>query len=543
MGRGRRPTAISSVVLGQLSVGLAARAVLREPSEVVPRGALGDGRLRDTAQNATLTRRKVRTHMPDDEREDSISVLVFISQVLLHAALWGFFAIMGGCLAVWFFPTIDFIGAARPPMPPVEVPCEDHAEAAVLEEREGAEEVGARRAETQGATWAETQEAGTEELEDEGANQVEAEPSEAAGWMQHGEAVFAALERVGKEQLANECFRHDWPLIPVQAIVSEKKLDASELEVRVDALKETVCRHYEWIVALYRRLSSQDSQIVNFQLGLSVFGVSFRTAISLLDNRSSKLLDPHKNLTKTEAELLYKKVLHLPAAHKAKLVVHAEKSLVRHQFTEWLLRIAQAKFQQDSLHVAVEKTFKALSKLCLECDGDYVGLFDSGSNDAVSKVFLRYSDTLKEVFLLHCQRVNNRRVMVLDGWRRLLDQSNVFVTFPGFKRDFTGYAFRLGMNTQADEQFSAAFQLMSFSEFQRAIGAVIFLSEYRSQGACTPERFVVLLDTYFSRDLILLARRTSSKMSSKLRMEQGGGTPKIASEDKSCSSRTNEITG
>ena len=86
---------------------------------------------------------------------------------------------------------------------------------------------------------------------------------------------------------------------------------------------------------------------------------------------------------------------------------------------------------------------------------------------------------------------------------------NIFVLYPVIKRTlvilkvglldrkYGAYTFRMGLEPQADEllglfsallcrdlrQYNKTWQLMSFLEFQRALGAVMFLSEMRAKKA------------------------------------------------------------
>merc|ERR1712048_675420 len=66
-------------------------------------------------------------------------------------------------------------------------------------------------------------------------------------------------------------------------------------------------------------------------------------------------------------------------------------------------------------------------------------------------------------------------VMTLYEWANFLKSSNAYDLYPGFKRDDTAYAFRLGLETRSDEQFSESFQEMSLIEFSRAIAAMLFI--------------------------------------------------------------------
>ena len=86
----------------------------------------------------------------------------------------------------------------------------------------------------------------------------------------------------------------------------------------------------------------------------------------------------------------------------------------------------------------------------------------------------------------------------------LLNKASVFEHFPVIKRREVGYTYRMGLETRADEQlagsgaidlisceclsllealrqYNKTWQLLRYEDFQRALGAVIFLNEIRSK--------------------------------------------------------------
>ena len=86
----------------------------------------------------------------------------------------------------------------------------------------------------------------------------------------------------------------------------------------------------------------------------------------------------------------------------------------------------------------------------------------------------------------------------------LLNKASVFEHFPVIKRREVGYTYRMGLEARADEQlvgskavilvsreclsltealrqYNKTWQLLRYEDFQRALGAVIFLNEIRSK--------------------------------------------------------------
>eukprot|EP00913_Durusdinium_trenchii_P000292 g266.t1 len=284
------------------------------------------------------------------------------------------------------------------------------------------------------------------------------------------------------------CFEHDWKFIRPR-FLKDLKVSEEELKEVEECLKEK----YMWVMPLYRKLSSEETNEGGSCLeNISQFGVSRRSVLRILGSppEGINILDK-VTFTQAKATELYKQTNFVRPEETANFLVRCDTVLSRHQFAEFLVRAALIKWPDQPKVKAIENLFEAppigerrfvrhthdvpcreeLAVLCKKYSGDMRELITSGSSDEVQAVYEAIEPQTWSVFVnmasVH-ENLYGQKYMTLQDWRSLASK-------------YGAYTFRMGLEPQADEQYNKTWQLMSFLEFQRALGAVMFLSEMRTK--------------------------------------------------------------
>eukprot|EP00929_Paragymnodinium_shiwhaense_P063321 TRINITY_DN31642_c0_g1_i1.p1 TRINITY_DN31642_c0_g1~~TRINITY_DN31642_c0_g1_i1.p1 ORF type:complete len:1242 (-),score=294.76 TRINITY_DN31642_c0_g1_i1:54-3779(-) len=321
----------------------------------------------------------------------------------------------------------------------------------------------------------------------------------------HDPRVFPKFNAKRMKGVRDGCFETDWALLKERLDLIHKK---EESEVK--SIGETLQNKYLWVLPLYRRLSTQDTvDGGKLPRHLSHFGVSARSALKLLSDDAREgvnLLD--RRFTKPVADEIYKHANLSPPKEHNRLACSAEKRLSRYQFVDFLIRVAHAKFPNRSLQEAIETLFWRLAKLCDKYSGDVMNLWTIGCQDAVEDVYLSARPHLLNLFnIIATETEGAEKFVTLQDWSRLLAKTQIYTMYPSFHRHDCSYAFRLGVQQVADEYFHTSWQHMTFYEFQRGLGGMLFLTVWRAKGKCTPEELAELLKKYTEDTLFLYTNR------------------------------------
>jgi hypothetical protein len=284
-----------------------------------------------------------------------------------------------------------------------------------------------------------------------------------------------------------------------------------------------VLNNYGTILPLYRWLSAEDVKGFAPSAEHAVFGVSLRSAQRLI--RELGLVD--ENLTKVDIEAILVAVRRVSPEDQQRIKVTGLR-LARYQFVELLLRIAHEKYPDDRIAVAFSKLTEPLKKAGVSYSADVDELFSQACgaevNDALHVIVPLIATTFSKAF--RNSACKGYAHVTLEDWGNVLKAIGFFATFDGFQTNMAAYAFRLGLETTADEQSNPMFQQMSFPEFERGLVAAVFLHETRRYSGCSQQK---LAQSVSQLGKMMLGVYPYVKTRSLPRMASGLG--KITSED------------
>jgi hypothetical protein len=303
-------------------------------------------------------------------------------------------------------------------------------------------------------------------------------------------SLLQVFKRVTPSVL-QEAFRLDWSLVKKGRLVPESE------DVSVGCLLEAA---YGRILALYRQLSAIDI------FGSSAFGVtsleagSFAVEIGLVDGQVTKLSDIDRFFIAANV---------IQMEQRKSLVVRNDRGLVRYQFLELLLRIADHHFShssdvskfEDAVRSLLEHLWEASERRLRELDA----FFSYLHTDDVDDVYRKHLPSLETVYhrvSVRARRAGHGCFICHADFQTLLEQIGAYDS--EFQQRYSCVAFRMGMVTQADEYHSSRFQEMGFLEFLHALGAVVFFRSGLRAGSCSQD-FATLIDDFFSKHLTLAA--------------------------------------
>jgi len=262
--------------------------------------------------------------------------------------------------------------------------------------------------------------------------------------------------------LLGQCMLNDFNRTKCTKIIDENQ---------VPAVLEVLEQHYRKFMAIYRRVSAVDIS------GETELGVTqLQTGEVVVEAKLAG--DSITKIADVDRFFIAAKVKDKEAKHE--IVVVNEKSLVRYEFLELIVRVAHQRFLKggavSTMPEAVNMAFQ-----CLEEQGKkQVSFLDNFLYyfhcDDVDDVFKKHMATLQEVYKKNSgslTKPGKPKSMALLEWQRLLEVLEVYDD--GFQARHSAIAFRLGMMTQRDETGSSRFQEMTFLEFLHALGAAFFM--------------------------------------------------------------------
>lgn len=305
------------------------------------------------------------------------------------------------------------------------------------------------------------------------------------------------------------CFRRETDVTVRQCL----DLDFSKMKIGrlIDDSERThvqtvLARNYRKIISIYRFLSALGVGAS----GDGTFGVSQIDAADawigagLVDGETTKVADVDRLLIAAK----------VPAPNmKTGLAVRNDKSLVRHQFLELILRLADQRFLKTgavtSIAEAVNRILDSLGEVGDTRVADMEAFFEAFHREEIDNVFKKHDDILRAVFRRYSGQMTPPGLtpfMSLSEFQRLLEVVGAYDA--EFQQRKSAFAFRMGMMTQSEECYSSRFQEMSFVEFLHAIGAVVFL-----RAGYAPARMAELCKELINTKLVHALPRKGSKSS------------------------------
>jgi len=263
--------------------------------------------------------------------------------------------------------------------------------------------------------------------------------------------------------LRREALRTDWLRCRLGHVVPDAE---------IEDIKKAMEPHYGWLMCLYRRVSSLDAS------GEIGFGISQLQAGELMsgcgicDGTTTKVADIDRFFIAAKVT---------PAEMKKTMAIVNDKTLVRYEFLEFLLRVANHHFFKSGAATSMAEAI-ALLLQTLETEGrkmerEVTDFLEALWVEAVDDLYKKHVDMLGAVykrFYGSKTPPGKPKFMALGEFQSLMEVADVHAT--GFQARQSALAFRMGMMCQPDETGSSRFQEMSFLEFQMALGAVAFLT-------------------------------------------------------------------
>lgn len=270
-------------------------------------------------------------------------------------------------------------------------------------------------------------------------------------------------------------FRHETPALRRESLRMDWmrcRLGHVVPEAEIEDIKKALEPHVGWLMCLYRRLSSMDVS------GETGFGISQIQAGELMmstgicDGSTTKVADIDRFFIAAKVT---------PAELKKTRAVVNDKTLVRYEFLELLLRAAHHHFLKsgaaENMAEATVLILKAFEPDGRRAEQELRGFFRALCTEATDDLYKKHADLLAMVY----KRFGGSKTppgkpkfMALGEFQQLLEVANIHGL--GFQPRQSSLAFRMGMMCQSDESGSSRFQEMTLLEFQMAIGSVAFLA-------------------------------------------------------------------
>eukprot|EP00746_Dinoflagellata_sp_MGD_P144753 gnl/MRDRNA2_/MRDRNA2_77453_c0_seq1.p1 gnl/MRDRNA2_/MRDRNA2_77453_c0~~gnl/MRDRNA2_/MRDRNA2_77453_c0_seq1.p1 ORF type:complete len:943 (+),score=154.45 gnl/MRDRNA2_/MRDRNA2_77453_c0_seq1:205-2829(+) len=268
--------------------------------------------------------------------------------------------------------------------------------------------------------------------------------------------------RLDSDELIEECLETDWALLKMDRVIrNEKERPTTKM----------VCkRFYGRIVVLYKYLSSFSVT------GESPFGVSSLDCSDVLQRAG--LVDADLKMADVDRLVIASRFTSKEL--QSRLLVRNDKTLVRYQFLEFLLRIAELKFVQTGKTKYIAEAFEWLMDAFevvfrerMDAMSAFFAALHTDEADDVCKEQLEMLQAIYQRFSGLLALPGQKPFMSLKEFEQLLDRAQLFTG--SFQQRKATIAFRMGLQTQPDEYFACRFQEMSLLEFLHALGAVAFL--------------------------------------------------------------------
>ncbi|CAL1138485.1 unnamed protein product [Cladocopium goreaui] len=255
-------------------------------------------------------------------------------------------------------------------------------------------------------------------------------------------------------------FRHETPALRRESLRMDWmrcRLGHVVPEAEIEDIKKALEPHVGWLMCLYRRLSSMDVS------GETGFGISQIQAGELMmstgicDGSTTKVADIDRFFIAAKVT---------PAELKKTLAVVNDKTLVRYEFLELLLRVAHHHFLKsgaaENMAEATVLILKAFEPDGRRAEQELHGFFRALCTEATDDLYKKHADLLAMVY----KRFGGSKTppgkpkfMALGEFQQLLEVANIHGL--GFQPRQSSLAFRMGMMCQSDESGSSRFQEMT----------------------------------------------------------------------------------
>eukprot|EP00927_Polykrikos_kofoidii_P038849 TRINITY_DN33295_c0_g4_i1.p1 TRINITY_DN33295_c0_g4~~TRINITY_DN33295_c0_g4_i1.p1 ORF type:complete len:1137 (+),score=185.90 TRINITY_DN33295_c0_g4_i1:319-3411(+) len=299
-----------------------------------------------------------------------------------------------------------------------------------------------------------------------------------------GKSFYAAYKRE-TEAVVRECFDVDWSRSKMSRIVNSEEHET---------VQTLLSKNYSKILAIYRHLSAigvDGSSAASF--GVSQIELSDSlTAAGIVDGMTTKISD---------ADRLFITSKVTSNDLKKDMVVRNDKCLVRHQFMEMLVRLADQRYMQtkitSSMSDALGRIIDALGRQANVRVKESHDFFAAFHTDDVDDVYKEHAGVLQAVFKRYSGLKTPpglAKFMCLAEFQSLLETIGAYDA--EFQQRRSATAFRLGMMLQVEESCNSRFQEMTLLEFQHAIAAVVFM-----RANFVPCRMAELIDEFFKTKL------------------------------------------
>ncbi|CAK9014501.1 unnamed protein product, partial [Durusdinium trenchii] len=297
------------------------------------------------------------------------------------------------------------------------------------------------------------------------------------------QSVFASW-RVASESIFEKMLAMDLKFCRIQKFAP----DQDERQ-----LKKLMLPIYPKLVSIYRKMSCWSDKH-------QVFGVSLHNVQSLLQR--GHVFDRHMQADHLPSMAYASHVIERRFAEE--ITVYSDNYLIRYQFMETLMRVAEAKYLRFN---KTDSLGEAMKLLCNHFDSEMTPIFeeeqqflDSLFTEEVDFVFKNNLNLLNAAYNIYAgitdvpdnhpyapDQLRGKRKVTLPDFCELLDDCDLFDQ--RFLRSHTARVFAMGCMYNVDEVGSCNHMRLNFVEFLVALGAVVFRKESYS-----PEEFADLLE-------------------------------------------------
>lgn len=260
-------------------------------------------------------------------------------------------------------------------------------------------------------------------------------------------------------------------------------------------LKRSMLQIYPKLVTMYRKMSCWSDKH-------QTFGVSLHNVQAFLQR--GRLFDRHMQSDHLPSMAFASHVVERRFQEEIK--VFSEHYLIRYQFIETFLRVAEAKLLKPK---KVESLGQAFNQLCSALEAEMTPLFEREKDfrahlftEEVDLVFKNNLNLLNAAYNIYAgitevpdaaiyavsQRSGKRKITLPDLFE-LLDDCDAYDQ--SFMRTHTSRAFNLASEWNVDEVSSFSHMRLNFVEFLAALGAVVYLKE-----TYVPDEFADLLEEF-----------------------------------------------
>jgi len=264
--------------------------------------------------------------------------------------------------------------------------------------------------------------------------------------------------RIDTQALLDDCFKVDFEGCRISKIVK----NPDDLK----AVRDIMAENYRALKDCYKHYSAIGAPSDIWSIPLNTF-TELCNVSKIIDNKVLKLSDFDRIFIATYTK----------PADKEKNHRNPDRALVRHQFLEGLVRLAEHKYLSSGVVTTYGESMRLLME---ECMGPYLATFNHNSwrqerywNEEVDTVLKSYFPIFRSVYRkYHGQKTlpGQKKFMCLEEFHRLVADANMNNDNCG-ERDAT-LGFSLAMMTQVDELNSDRIYQMQFVEFLEALSRV-----------------------------------------------------------------------